>query len=249
MLGDYDTVEKYTPLSPRYSLLMANRLYGPTGYTFKDDYVKTIRNDYGIKFKGLNFKSDADRARRIINDWVRNKTLSKIPELFPEGSVKNDSKLVLASALALRSSWLYKFDKKDTKPQTFRLSNGTEIKVPMMECGPQYDHLYVNNSRFQVLKLFFKGQRETMYFVLPHHNQTLTSVETLLETPGEPDLLKGFESTYLKASIPKFALELTLDLKEALKSAGIVDAFDDIDKARFFSYLRFRKTRVEQGDA
>ncbi len=50
-------------------------------------------------FLKLNFKGNPNESRARINEWVSDKTQKKISELFPDGSISMDTRLVVANAL------------------------------------------------------------------------------------------------------------------------------------------------------
>lgn len=59
-------------------------------------------------------------------------TRQKIEELFPQGSIRPDTRLVLANALHLQADWKFPFPPARTSNQPFLLADGTRVDVPTM---------------------------------------------------------------------------------------------------------------------
>ena len=53
-----------------YQLSVANALWAQQGYTFLDDFLNLLKNNYGAGLNQVNFKGATEAARLTINQWV-----------------------------------------------------------------------------------------------------------------------------------------------------------------------------------
>ena len=68
----------------------------------------------------VDFRGDAETARRTINHWVDDKTKQKIGEVIPSGGVTNETRLVLVNAIYFKGKWELPFRKTATRDEPFR---------------------------------------------------------------------------------------------------------------------------------
>lgn len=119
-----ELVSDLTADRPAYQLNIANRLFGQSGYPFKQTFLDVTANDYHAPLEPTEFIGDAEGSRQRINNWVANQTHDKILNLLPQGSVTQDTRLVLTNAIYFNGKWKYKFDELNTADRTFYSANG-----------------------------------------------------------------------------------------------------------------------------
>ncbi|NXJ46383.1 SPB10 protein, partial [Spizaetus tyrannus] len=108
--------------SSTYLLKSANRLYEEKTYPLLPNFLQLITSYYNAKPQAVNFKTDAEQARALINSWVENETERKIQDLLPAGSLNSHTVLVLVNAIYFKGNWKKKFLEKNTSEMPFRLS-------------------------------------------------------------------------------------------------------------------------------
>jgi hypothetical protein len=62
--------KEYGGPSEPITIALANRLFGQTGYDFRDAFRALVKKFYGAPFEALDFRNNADGARQHINKWV-----------------------------------------------------------------------------------------------------------------------------------------------------------------------------------
>ena len=82
-----------------YALNTANALWAEQDFNFLDEYLTTVEEYYEGKTTNLDFKNEGEASRLIINNWIEDKTNDKIKDLFPEGTIKEITRLVLTNAI------------------------------------------------------------------------------------------------------------------------------------------------------
>src|SRR5215469_8066096 len=88
-----------TGQSGGYLLSVANALWTQQGLDILPEFLNVIQSDFGGGLKQADFIDDAEAARETINNWVAQQTQGKITGLFPQGTINDMTRLVLANAL------------------------------------------------------------------------------------------------------------------------------------------------------
>lgn len=204
-------------------LIIANALWGQDGYKFKKDFIETNRKYYEVGFNLVDYINRTEEARREINKWVEDKTGSKIRNLIPEGLLDNMTRLVISNATYFKSSWKNEFDPSDTKNDVFSLSNGNEIKVPMMR--QKKDFRYSVSDDVKIVELPYKGGEIVMTIILPCDSKKFADFEKKLSLSELEDLINGLELGEVELYMPKFKTEYDCSAKKVMQKLGVIDAF------------------------
>src|SRR4029077_18369544 len=118
--------------SGQYQLNVANRLWGQTGHAFLEPFLKTLHDDYSAELEQVDFKTNAEAARKAINDWVEKETQGKIKDLIAPGMVDSMTQLVLTNAVYFKGKWKEQFKPEATQNAPFYLASGEQADVPLM---------------------------------------------------------------------------------------------------------------------
>jgi serpin B len=160
---------------PGYQLHVADALWAEKDYTFLDDFLKLTSADYGAGFNRVDFKGAPDATRSMINQWVEQKTEDKIKDLLPPGSVKSDTRLVLANAIYFKGDWATQFSKAATQDEDFHVSASQTIKAPLMHLRAKLG--YFNGETFQAVAIPYKSGELSMIVLLPNDVGGLPALE------------------------------------------------------------------------
>ncbi len=207
-----------------YDLWAANALWGQTGYDFIPDFVSLLKTNYGAGIEEVNFKYDAEGARKTINAWVGKETREKITELISQGMLTPLTRLVLTNAIYFKGAWAAPFDKSATRDEPFHLSAGREKKTPLMHRTGSYG--YMEGGDFQGLRLGYAGGDLSMIVMLPRQADGLPRLETELARGNLSDSFRNFRDQEVVVSLPRFRMTRGFDLAPVLQSMGMKDAFD-----------------------
>ena len=203
-------------------LRIANRLWGENNYTLMPDFVAINEEAYNSPLQKVNFVSNPESSRQEINTWVANKTEQRIKDLIPPGAITIDTRLVLTNAIYFKGDWLYQFKKKDTRDRKFKLADGNAKKVPFMNFEGALD--YSENSAYKMLRLPYKGEKQSMVIVLPNNTKDLSKIETDINASSFEQVFYGYQPEVILA-LPKFKMTLPLGLNGYLKDLGMHSAF------------------------
>jgi len=207
-----------------FNLNIANALWIEKSYELLSDFLDINRRYYGANLFHLDFIMDPEGARFKINDWIATKTEGKIKDLLSEGVVKTLTRLVLTNTIYFKAEWDKQFSKQRTKPDDFWLAPGKKMMVLMMNQKARYG--YKDHEIVQVLEMPYKGRALAMVIVLPKTVDGLSDVESQLSRENLEEWTSDLRGQEVEVFLPKFKTMESLNLKENLRSMGMVDAFN-----------------------
>lgn len=202
----------------------ANSLWPQKTYPFLEAYLDLCRQYYGVDITPMDYQAAAETARQRINQWVEQKTASKIKDLLKAGSVDPLTRLILVNAIYFKGNWALPFDEKQTKEDRFYPGQVEPVQVPMMTVKD--DFRYGETPLLQVLELPYAGRDLSMLVLLPKQRTGLGDLEQALNTEDLQQWTRALRSREVQVFLPKFKLESEFDLKSTLQRLGIRDAFN-----------------------
>lgn len=79
------------------------------------------------QFWPVDFISDPEGAEETMNAIINASTAGAVPMMFPEGTIKSNIKLAVASTMHFRAKWKMPFNPRDTKDGPFFGLTGKEV--------------------------------------------------------------------------------------------------------------------------
>ncbi|NMO18746.1 serpin family protein [Pyxidicoccus fallax] len=207
------------------TLRVVNALWGQKGRTFEPAFLDTLAVNYGAGMRVVDFSTESESIRSRINDWVKERTEGRIQGLLPEGSVRPDTRLVMANALYFKGAWAVPFNDSGTHGAPFRRLDGSEQQVQMM-AGADGFFPYGKGDGYEAVALPYAGQSFRMLLVIPDSGR-FTEVESRLSASFLSEVRSKLETDRLFLQMPKFRVETEFSLVERLNALGLVDAFTD----------------------
>ncbi|XP_055964490.1 leukocyte elastase inhibitor-like [Sorex fumeus] len=215
-----------------YILKLANRLYGEKTYDFLPEFLNATQKTYSAELAGVDFQHAAEDARKEINAWVQGQTEGKIPELLTSGVVDSKTKLVLVNAIYFKGNWKEKFSKQATREVPFRLNKKDTKNVNMMRQKNKFPLGYIEALKCRVLELPYQGEELSMVILLSDDIEDastgLKKIEEQLTLENLMEWTRPENMPVVKVNVhlPKFKLEESYTLNEALARLGLHDLFD-----------------------
>ncbi len=209
-----------------YRLNVANRLWGQTGFPFLESFLKTTREDYAAEMALVEFSRAPEAARTTINDWVSEKTETKIKDLMPEGSVTSDTRLVLTNAVYFKGKWAGPFDPDLTQDAPFHLDASRTVEVPTMVRLDKWS--YARAEGVELLELPYEGGDISMVILLPSTIDGLSDLEARLTSANLDAWLASLETAELELALPRFRVTSSFGLNSTLTAMGMPSAFDPL---------------------
>jgi serpin B len=78
---------------------IANALWPRIDYPFLPAYLVLLKEHYGVSVRTLDYRKDAEGARKTINLWAEGKTQGRIKDLIPPRVLNVLTRLVLTIAI------------------------------------------------------------------------------------------------------------------------------------------------------
>jgi serpin B len=198
----------------------ANETWVQNGVDVQQDYLDQLARQFGVSAVAADFLNDPEGMRKAINSWVAERTNALIPELFAQGSINEDSMVVLVNALYLKASWARPF--YPGTPAPFTLLDGTSVPSPMMSAPGHVAG--ASGDGWSAATISYSGNALAMTLLVPDAGNFSAVVAAL-----DADVIRA-------ASVPTGQFELTMppfkvtsapDAKRAVQQLGVVDVFID----------------------
>ena len=190
--------------SAEYELSTANALWAQKDYPFLEEYFSTVKKYYGSGIANVDFKSNPEGAREIINTWVEEQTNDKIKDLFAKDTITTDTRLVITNTVYFKGEWENKFDEDETTERDFYIGSDNKIKTPMMHFYDEEIRFnYAETDDLQVLEMPYKGEKLSMLIFLPKDSD-LEGLESNFDEGKLNELKSSFRNSDVDILIPKF---------------------------------------------
>lgn len=181
-----------------------------------------------------------------INAWVAERTKGMIAKVLTEDP---PGPLVLVQTLVFDAKFTYRFDPEKTRPAMFdRRGHVPGRNWPDQSCATDPVEVqmmtmtanlrYTANNAVQVVELPYgkleDGSPFVAYVFLPQGTSDLRkTVRTLIfDHQAFEEVVACLDDTDLQLSLPKFSIDCSASIVDALKTMGVVAAFGAADFAR-----------------
>jgi len=231
-----------TPLE----ISIANALWPQKDFPFLPEYLKTVGDHYDSELQNLDYATDPDAARKVVNDWCAKKTKDRIKDLLPPGSVTDMTRLVLTNAIYFKAGWEHQFNKKATRDAAFWTSADKSVKVPTMHQTERFG--YRDAPTYQTLTMPYAGGTKSMTIILPKKRDGLAALmkSIKVEAPQMRMLFRSGPQAKVAVSLPKFKFESQFDLGATLQALGMKDAFKGQGVADFSGMTGTRELHISK---
>ncbi|XP_055456130.1 serpin B10 [Psammomys obesus] len=217
-----------------YTLKTANRIYGEKTYPFHNNYLEDMKMYFGAEPQSVNFAEASGQTRTEINSWVGSQTGGKISNLLPDDSVDHMTKMVLVNALYFKGTWEHQFSVQNTTERPFRINKTTSKPVQMMSMKKDLQVFHIEELQTIGLQLYYQNHDLSLLLLLPEDINGLEQLEKAItyEKLKEWTSANMMDTYEVQLYLPKFKMQESYDLKSALHSMGMTDAFSQ-SKADF----------------
>jgi serine protease inhibitor len=226
-------------------LSIANALWADPGFPLDPVFVRKCRDLYDAD--AFSFSFVKPEAADIINSWVKRNTRDRIPDIVDPDTVRNSS-TILTNAIYFRGTWRNPFEKADTEDGVFHLVDGRQKKVRMMS-QRGLGGAYRAGDGFEAAELPYGRSGMVLQAILPSPG---TSPERALSRVSMGELTGSPEPVLLDLRLPRFTLDYSTRLKDALSRMGMAVAFrypgaefGPLGSPDFFIGQVLHKTRLE----
>ena len=201
------------------------------GLVFSDAYRRCIADNFG----GTADTVDNQNAVQTINAWVKEHTGGKIDGIIdsPEFGA------LLANAIYFKGAWAAEFEPSATSKQSFTDAAGKTKDIDFMHNTDYYRYGEVGGAR--ILELPYRNYTPQVDAngmttgVIREDNKDVSMYLILGGEGQDPAALLDratLQRAHVAVGMPKFKIEQSISLTDALKAMGLETAFDK-NKADF----------------
>ncbi|XP_025080031.1 serine protease inhibitor 2.1-like [Pomacea canaliculata] len=207
------------------TLRVANAVYyNQSRITVLPGFSQNIQRLYGGALKPF----EDPNPEAAINSWVEEVTDGMIQNLLPPGHfTTSDTVLMLLNAVFFEGFWENQFSTRLTSESNFTTATGSVVRVPMMHrshASISFKNIQALNA--QVIELPYKGNRFSLFLVMPNTWDGLMNLERRLDGQMLNRILNEMPPTVrTELFLPKFRLSTGKELNDHLKSMGLRTAF------------------------
>lgn len=208
-----------------FRLNIANDIWGQQDEHFLPAYLDLLAQNYGAGLRPVDFKTNPEAVRKLINEDIAQKTEQRIKDLLAPGAVDGMTRLVLTNAIYFNAAWAMPFEKTQTKDGKFTREYGTQVSVPMMKRPPNGFVPYAAGDGYQAVALPYENDDLAMLLLVPDAG-TFADFEARMDAAMLETVRAGMQPASVNLTMPRFQLESSLALKTVLEALGMKAAFD-----------------------
>ena len=223
LLETYDGYARIMSLETANSLWLNQSRFDGAG-AFLPDFVQRMDEYFRAEVQEV---TDADSVERV-NAWADEKTHGKIPTILTEDN--REFATALVNAVYFKAAWAREFNEARTEKADFTNADGTTGTVDMMHQTSGFG--YYATPGIEALEMPYRNyavdNMEGDNFELFRDADFSMYLIKADDTLDVQNFLDNAEFTYgdVNASVPKFKVEYSAALDDALQALGVQTAYD-----------------------
>ena len=224
LLETYDGYARIMSLDTANSLWLNQSRFDGTG-EFQPDFVRRMQEYFRAEAQEV---TDADSVERV-NAWVDEKTNGKIPTILTEDNRQFVTALV--NAVYFKAAWENEFYEGSTDEADFTNADGTVATVDMMHQTNGFG--YYSTPGIEALEMpYRKDAADNIegdnyeYFRYADFSMYLIKADDTLDVQDFLDTAAFSYEDEVAVSVPKFKVEYTAALDDALRAMDVHTAYD-----------------------
>ena len=214
MLTEAPTLDKLT------KVLIANTIFMNSKYEINPTFQQTANKWYDANLQTRDFNDG--QTLDAINRWASDHTEHMVQRVMSEQEFKKSAVSYLLNAIYFKGMWAEKFNKNNTRKETFHAYSGDK-QLPMMHLTN--DFRYAENDDCQMLKLYYGNKAYAMTVMLPREGKTISDVLATLNSKSwqQSQWMRTLE---VDVKMPRFESNSDVKLIDIMSALGMPNAFD-----------------------
>lgn len=209
---------------PNVQLDLANAIWYRNTFKVEQNFIRTCKKYYGAQVQGLDFTST--NAVNTINNWVSNQTNGKITKMV-NPPIQKTTIMYLMNAIYFLGNWRYQFDKKNTAPGKFTLSDSSVVRPEMMHMTATMP-LYLSD-KVQLLDMAYGDSTFSMDVLLPPKGTNIDNFVANLTRSKLNSWIGQLHREKVAVTMPKFKISYDTTFKNVLTKMGMGIAYDPLN--------------------
>ena len=204
------------------TLRIAHAPFAQPGMPFEPGYLDALATRYGAGLRLVDYATQTEAARQLINGWVDAQTEGRIAELLGPGVLTTATRLALVDAIYLKAPWLTPFPVDATKDAGFTRADGSTVVVPYMRQEASLP--YATGDGWRAVEIPYLGGSLAMTVIVP---DDLAAFEKTVTVDALGAITAALTGTQVALALPRFGIETQAELAPILAALGMPSAFDD----------------------
>jgi serpin B len=202
---------------------IANAAFAQRDFALETAYLEALASRFGVGVYLVDYMADPDAARRQINEWARERTQDRIPEVLLPPDITVDTRLALVNAIYLKAPWERVFQEDQTTTEPFTRPDGTRVDVALMHSPGSA--ACATGAGWGAYELPYLGNSLSMLVVVP---DDLAAFEATLDAGVLTTIGLAFETQIAvpDVALPRFEVETRANLATVLAALGMPAAFE-----------------------
>lgn len=217
-------VNQLLQVDPKVNLALANAIFYRDSFSVKAPFLNLMSSDFEAQAEGLDFSLPS--AVETINKWAYDNTNGKIPKVLEE--ISPDAVMFIMNALYFKGDWSYQFDKSLTSDRPFYTDEVSSVNVSTM--NGKVGSKVAGGINYKAIELPYGRTNFTMVIIVP--SESLAGFNTQFTADMWNTITSSLDEQEeygeMIVYMPKFKFSYEKQLKDQLKSMGMIDAFDPI---------------------
>ncbi len=161
-------------------------------------------------------------GKRLINEWVSERTDGEIPELVT--TLSKEEAVYVVNVVHFQGKWAKPFDKDLTARKSFTTPQGSKTAAMMSQSE---SFAYYEDEDMQAVRLGYTGSDFAMVAMLPRAGTTIDALQGKLDATKWKRVHRGLDSARGLVVLPKFSFETDCDLMPIVKNLGVPSLFNN----------------------
>ncbi|XP_041814452.1 protein Z-dependent protease inhibitor-like [Chelmon rostratus] len=192
-------------------------------FQVSSSYLDLVQTKFGGNAQSLVYTVPLE-ATDTINRWTQESTGDRVQELVT--NLDPQTQLLVAIAASYQTRFSPSFNSSLTQDERFYVDRYHVVMVPMMFRADKYFLAYDRSVKVGVLKLPMTDGT-AMLVLLPDEDVDITSVEEEVTAEKIQAWIRQLKKTKLEVQLPRFLLERSYSLRDALQTLDITQVFQD----------------------
>lgn len=180
------------------------------------DFLAINKDVYSSEVYMADF---SNTTLKDINFWVENNTGGLIKNILD--NIDKDAIMYLINTLLFEARWEKEFEREPFKSD-FHLENGKIMTAKFMSFE---EHDYLSSDNFTGFIKYYDGRKYGFVGILPNEGMKMADFIANLKESDIEKAMQNVSNEKVEIKIPKFKSRYKKELKEVLKSLGMLSAF------------------------
>jgi serpin B len=224
---------------------LANRIFLEKDYLIRDDYRELIKLYFDGAFQNVDFRNNFKIEEKKINSWVSEMTRKRINNLIPEGTLTDETRMVLVNAIFIKSKWKFPFTETTTSKKDFFVNNNETAQTDFM-IQREKGFGYADFDGIQVLEMPYTSPELSLIVILPHDSNSENISKYIPVYAQYEKICQNLRFSDVYVEIPKFKTESSFKLADILIEMGVKSAFETADFSGITDYNNLAISEVIQ---